>query len=350
MNRHLDWNELDAAARGLIGGPAEVHLAECGDCAGRLGVFRDEEKVLRDALEPDAVPDLEIEAVVRRVSETRLVRPRTGLLPLAAAAALVAALVIVLGGRPGSDPIGEALAKGDRPALLRLGAKAAPHAPAALADELRRLPVRVLYAEAESRGEYRMLRPALLKDAGLLVHTMLLNSTDADLYGKSESAIDAPSRFREIATIFPLADADLAEYDVVILGPVDAQRLASGPEVLRAAMTSFVSKFGGTLVLVAGPKSSPADAHHALGDLLPVDLARSTPVTAAAVREERRVRWHLEAPLRAGAEVLEPAAGGAPLVTARKVGRGRVIFVGSDDFWSWGPAEQYRLYRGLIVR
>ena len=349
MNRHLEWKELDLYARGLAEGAIEVHLAECGECAAKLAVLRDEEETVKAALEPADASDDEVEPVVQAALAAPKARPARGLsfIPFAAAAALVIALVAIMAYRAPSDPLGDALSKGDYAALSVYGRKAARWASPDVAAKLRDLTPRVLYAEGEPRAEQAKLEPKLLNDAGLSVHTMLLSSRESVVYRKSEG-------LTKDVTIFPLADADLREIDVIVLGRVKAARLASSADVLQAAMRSFVSRMGGTLVCVAGDKTTADDAHHALNELLPVDLAKGVVVTqdveVQGIPEALRV--HIAAPLRADAKALVTASGGAPIVSVREVGRGRVVFVASDDIgygWRTKPAGYYPFYRSLIV-
>src|SRR5258706_13753584 len=100
MNRHLNWSELDAYIRGRMEGPQEVHLAECGECAEKLTLFRDEERAIRDALAVGEVAEDEIERVVEGLPDPALrTGPRpswTGLVPLLAASLLVGLLILLL--------------------------------------------------------------------------------------------------------------------------------------------------------------------------------------------------------------------------------------------------------------
>jgi hypothetical protein len=348
MNRHLDWKELDAYARGLVEGAVEVHLAECGECASKLAELREEESALRTALEPTDAPEDEVERVVQAAIATPRARAPRGLafLPLAAAAALVVALIGVMTFRTPADPLGDALAKGDFESLEKFGVKAARHATPAAAARLRALTPRILYVEGEPRAEHARLQHELLKDGTLAVHTMLLSSREPDVYGKSDSLARS-------ATMFPLSDAQLREYDIIILGEVKATRIASSPDVLAAAMRSFVMRLGGTLVLIAGDKGSPADAHHAIDELLPVDLRAAKTVTEPARVGDvpEPIRFHLSAPLREGARAVHSTSTGAAVVSSREAGRGRVVFVASDDFgfgWHTKPAGFYPFYRAIL--
>jgi hypothetical protein len=358
MNRHLDWKELDLYARGLAEGAIEVHLAECGECAAKLAKLRDEEDAVKAALEPGDASEDEVDQAVARALATPKAKPPRGLafVPLAAAAALVIALVGVMSYRPPADPLGDALAHNDWSALERFGVKAARHAPAPLAAKLREMTPRVLVVEGAPRTDYKKLEPALLKDASLAAYTMLLSSREPDAYRRSEGLT------KEVS-IFPLADADLRDFDVIVLGQVKAARLASSPDVFAAAMRSFVTRLGGTLVCVAGEQSSPDDAHHAIADLMPIDFARATEVRDTAALEATAaarwtdlpgegVRWHLSAPLREGSTAWLVTARGAPVISVREAGRGRVIFVASDDFgyaWHTKPAGFFPFYRKMIV-
>lgn len=125
--------------------------------------------------------------------------------------------------------------------------------------------IKVLYVENLPRREYSFLYPILLRTKNFKAQCLLL-SADKDFIQESSQGIPA-------LTAFPPTKEDLLEYDVVILGDVDAYELRptvqESEEALRN-LRQFV-ELGGGLVFIAGDVDNPMSyLGTPLEDLLPV--------------------------------------------------------------------------------
>jgi hypothetical protein len=212
----------------------------------------------------------------------------------------------------------------------------------------------VLLLDRQPRYEMRYLREALKRDSGAILHAYL-----ADQRWRRWGA-DGPDRL-------PLAPADLAVYDAVIIGDL-------GPEAFRdadlQALAKHVRQNGAGLILIPGESGAAAGlARSPLAELLPAILPEATAV-ARGYREQRArhltrtslaealglldsggTAWAELAPLlgatpaepRPGAEVLATDQDGAPLVIARSAGAGRSVMILADDIWRWrrGVGDRY---------
>lgn len=179
----------------------------------------------------------------------------------------------------------------------------------------------------------------------------------------------------------PATRAELERFDVIILGDLPPESFT--PEELQV-FRDHVDRRGGGLIFLAGNRGHLASyAGTPLGPLLPVEPRSSletgarprfpiglelTPEgrEAAGVRfvDDRLVNaemWELLAPLtwvenvgeRAGAEVwVRTIQGSVPVIATRSVGRGRVLYVGTDETWRWrlrlGDRFHHRLWGQLL--
>lgn len=204
----------------------------------------------------------------------------------------------------------------------------------------------VLLLDQRPRYEVRYLREAFKRDKTVTVHAYLSEGRWRR-WGN-----EGPERL-------PLTTADLAGYDVVVLGDL-------GPDAFRAAdLTALdvaVRKGGTGLVWLPGETGATAGfVGQKLGELLPVELgdattlgrgylgtARSLSRTDAAKRlgllEPGETEWDQlprllgAAPVGAvkpGSEVLAQDQDSKPLVITRAFGAGRSVFIGVDDTWRW---------------
>ncbi|BAM02694.1 hypothetical protein [Phycisphaera mikurensis] len=242
-------------------------------------------------------------------------------------------------------------------------------------------PLRVLYAEGPPRWEYRYLKNLLLREASVEV-SVLLFSADAGFAPEGDARIGR----------FPVDAAELAAYDVVVVGDVEPGYLSEAQERL---IVDRVSDGGAGVLFIGGPRRMPAAwAGRPLAALLPLadpgavtrapgeafgvrtgPLAESLavldlvgddaadreglPAREAAVRgvlplPELRYAQRL-GPLKPLAETLAswqrvgdgsgsgdaPASG--PLVVRMRAGAGQVLYTGTDDAWAWrrGVGERY---------
>ncbi len=120
--------------------------------------------------------------------------------------------------------------------------------------------IKVLHIEESPRWEFKYLQALLLRDRRVDYKCLLFDSDPA--------LADAPNS--PYIKQFPAAK-DLADnFDVIVLGDVDPHKL--GPTAL-ATINTFVAKFSGSLVMVAGKRYSPlAYAKTPIQDMLPVSF------------------------------------------------------------------------------
>lgn len=240
--------------------------------------------------------------------------------------------------------------------------------------------IRVLYVEGRPRWQYRFLRDAMTRDRQLRPAILLVGA---------EQTADAAPPF--IASL-PSTKAGFEEYDLVILGDVDAAVMTSDQMTWIA---DLVRDGGAGLLVLAGPSFTPrVYVDTPLADLLPVEPAEEAgraPVRPRAGEEDRfvpqltplgrshpalqlgddaesnRREWETLpgvfwfAPVRRarpGAWVLavhpHETADDAPLplMAVQQVGRGRVFYCGIDETWRWryrqGDRIFYRLWGQVI--
>ncbi len=123
---------------------------------------------------------------------------------------------------------------------------------------------RVLYVEGEPRWEYKFMRRAVHKDAGLQLVTLL--RTSANKYYRQ--GVDAAE---DLSDGFPTEREELFSYDGLIIGSFEAAVFT--PEQ-QAMIRDFVSERGGSLMMIAG-RNGLADGGWAaskVADALPAKL------------------------------------------------------------------------------
>ncbi len=222
-------------------------------------------------------------------------------------------------------------------------------------------PVRVLYIERQPRWSFQFLRNAFERDPRFDARLVLLDSGSgvADL---------------------PLDVDDWSSLDVVIVGDVSPQDLP--PDWWRGLHDAVID--GGVgLIFAAGPGDLPARfLGTAEGELLPfrglgpalVESREPFPLQPTPLGRHHPI-MHLQdthawdklprlywcAPVRdlkPTAEVLaeKPAGDDAPacpVVVVQRVGRGTVVYVGTDETWRWryevGNAVFYRFWAQAIL-
>jgi hypothetical protein len=215
--------------------------------------------------------------------------------------------------------------------------------------------IKVLYVEGKPRWEYRYLRRVLLRDHRLDVK-FLMTEGDKDLAKYSD----------EYVTEFPEEKDKAFHFDLVILGDVPAKFFT---DKQTARIVELVQKQGGSLIMLAGHRYAPSDyVGTPIGNMLPVkisagqweDLPESVcpAVTADGIKsplmmlesteDASRQLWDVVKPMfqiapldgpKPGATVLATLADPArakneyPLVAWQRFGSGKVMYVGSDQFW-----------------
>lgn len=245
---------------------------------------------------------------------------------------------------------------------------------------IREAKLRVLIVESAPRWEYRYLRNALSRDAGVELSCLLFHPGLGKVGGGNKDYIKQ----------FPSGLDELSKFDVVFLGDVgleDGQLTIEQCRLLRG----LVEKQASGLVLMPGLYGRQFSlAETELGDLFPVLLDEGqpggwgsrTPGTFELSESGRRslltkladtqddnaevwedlpgFQWY--APVlraKAGSEVLavhkdvSNEHGRLPLLVTRTFGAGKVLFMGTDGAWRWrkGVEDKYH-YRfwGQVVR
>jgi uncharacterized membrane protein len=234
--------------------------------------------------------------------------------------------------------------------------------------------MRVFYFERLPRYEYRFLKNTMIRDDSLEVKALLYSADER--YPQPTSPGLSP------ATHFPKTREELASYDVIVIGDVRPSMFRSlgveAQDVLERLQT-FVEELGGGVLFIAGKGYNPtAYTNTPLEDLLPVlagstvrsnpgsvsfnpeltPLGRSHPIMQILDERERNVelwednredtysleplRWyHPVQNEKLGAKTLArvpsdvTGESATPLVTVNRYGRGRTMYVGTDDTWVW---------------
>lgn len=215
--------------------------------------------------------------------------------------------------------------------------------------------VEVLILDDTWRWEFKYLRRVFEDDPSFHFTALLPR-------GGSVMQFGSPGRRAPLVGT-PRNSADLAPFDLVILGDADPIRWPAGlPEALARAVIND----GKSLVLVAGPNLGKLAGVPELHSLLPVEVARQSgaptegPVavrlgndTAAASflfdaasggkvtglppldRVYAPVRKRPAAHVVLQAAQLANAYGPLLIMAEHTVGRGRVLFIGTDTLWKW---------------
>ena len=211
----------------------------------------------------------------------------------------------------------------------------------------------ILLLDSRPRYEVRYLREAFKRDRTVSVHAYLAEGRWRR-WGN-----EGPDRL-------PLSAADLAGYDVVLLGDL-------GPDSFRAAdltnLEAAVRKGGTGLVWLPGETGATAGfTGQKLGELLPADVGDATTLgrgylgsprllsrtdtakrmgllePAAGADGTTTIDWE-QLPrllgaaqlgtIKPGGEILAQDQDGKPLVVTRAFGVGRSVLIGVDDTWRW---------------
>jgi hypothetical protein len=222
--------------------------------------------------------------------------------------------------------------------------------------------IKVLLVEGLPRWDFRFLKNALRRDNG--VGGRFGKEVDVRLEAEWRRLPDA-----EKARALPRTLEHLAEYHSIILGDVSPKMLDSGfIDLLEKAVTER----GVGLIVAAGPLSMPQQYDHRLQNLLPVrmrmDRSKGKPTNIpwfrldlapeGAIHEATRFYddpgrnqnawsnlpryyWYADAErAQPGATVLvyNPVLtnyGKVPLIAHHYAGKGKVMFVGTDETFRW---------------
>jgi hypothetical protein len=214
----------------------------------------------------------------------------------------------------------------------------------------------VLYLEDSWRWEFKFLR-RIIEDDPSFSFTSFLARGDSTYVQYVE-----PDRKVSLGN-FPQTKAELERFDTFILGDVNPKKW---PKALIPAFNNLIVEGGKSLIVIAGPNIGDFVGIPELASLLPVEV---TPDTANPIEGPIKVRispdgmaspiffcvnpalWNEIQPFdqvypslrkRPGATVLleateKAAPDGTPLavIAEQTVGRGRVLFVGTDTLWKW---------------
>lgn len=222
---------------------------------------------------------------------------------------------------------------------------------------------RVLYIEGEPRWEYGKLRAAMAEEKNVVL-VSALRSADGKFY---RQGIENPE---ELASGFPKSEEQLFKYDALIIGSVEATFFTF--DQLRA-VEQFVSRRGGTLMVLGGSKALGAGGYlnTPLADLLPLylrgdgtvgsesqsfkvrpaDRGKDNPMARLAqLGGDSEKAWE-EMPAITIPEVLTETKPGAtvilearntsqknyvvPLLVEERYGRGRTLALLASDTWRW---------------
>ena len=240
--------------------------------------------------------------------------------------------------------------------------------------------IKILFIEQAPRWEFRYLQNIFLRDRRVELKCVLL---------EGDPAIVAAEQSPYLDKIPPTKEA-LLKYDLLIVGDVDPK--AFTPAQLDA-VGEFVSKFGGSCILLAGKRSNPSAYKEGwLQKLLPVELealdfgekkggptsltltplGRANPMLRLSQQEEENaVIWSKFPPVqwtarvsraKPGAQVLmedpDPAHttrfGRMPVIAFQQYGLGQVLYVGTDNSWRWrkngGEAPHALLWSRIAQR
>ena len=218
---------------------------------------------------------------------------------------------------------------------------------------------RILYAEGEPRWQYKFMRRAVHKDASVQLVTFL--RTSANKFYRQ--GVDTPD---ELEDGFPSEERELFGYDALIIGSFEA---AFFTPKQQAAIRGFVSRRGGTLMMLAGPNGLGAGGWQLseLVDALPTALepgeasfvrerasveltsrGRESPVCRLDPDPARNAQLWAELPQLADYQRIGPLKPAAvtllglrhgrdllPLLVQHNYGRGRAVIFATGGSWRW---------------
>jgi hypothetical protein len=162
---------------------------------------------------------------------------------------------------------------------------------------------------------------------------------------------------------FPQTRSELEWFDVIVLGDVNTRRWTEG---LAQAINRLVVEDGKSLVVIAGPNLAQMAETPSLAALLPVELTRQSaspiegPIDVRMSPEGARSPFFFNPPTAGSKAELPPmdqiypplrkkpaatvlleavsqanAYGNLIVMAEHTVGRGRVLFIGTDTLWKW---------------
>ena len=231
--------------------------------------------------------------------------------------------------------------------------------------------IKVLMVETAPRWQFHYLQNELLRDRRVDLKCWLLEGDPGLAAGEGSPYVKG----------FPETKEELFKYDLVVIGDVGAKDLGAAP---MDWLDEFVSKFGGSCLFLAGPRSNPSAFRGTeLEKMLPVELSESVnrsagPEQATTLEltslgrtsamlklspkeEENAAIWKRFPKIywvahvgraKPAAQVLlqdtDPAKatrfGRMPVVASQQYGLGEVLYVGTDNIWRWRRNADERFY------
>ena len=221
---------------------------------------------------------------------------------------------------------------------------------------------KILYIEGEPRWEYGKLREALAEEKNIILSSVL-RSADGKYYRQGVENAE------ELVTGFPKSEEELFKYDAIIIGSVEATFFSF--DQLKA-IEQFVSRRGGALLALGGPKSFNAGGYGntPVADLLPIylngskvagesqgfkaapaDRGRDHPAARLLDQPDANAKAWEQMPAITLPEVIAETKPGAtvilearstrdrnratPLLAEERYGRGRTLALLASDTWRW---------------
>jgi hypothetical protein len=220
----------------------------------------------------------------------------------------------------------------------------------------------VLVLEDTWRWGFKFLRRVLEDDPSFTMTAFLPRGEAFMQFGEPDRQVKLGG--------FPQTRAELERFDIIVLGDVNPKRWPAG---LSRVIEQLVTEDGKSLIVIAGPNLAHWLESAELATLLPVDIVPQSarpiegPVPVRVTREGGMTPFFSLAPIvddtslpsmsqvypplrkKPAATILLEAAtksnayGGIILAAEHTVGRGRVLFLGSDTLWRWqmqGPQDE----------
>lgn len=225
--------------------------------------------------------------------------------------------------------------------------------------------IKVLYIEQQPRWEFKYLQAILLRDRRIYARFILLEADKSVVEGEGSPYLAK----------IPPEKSELFKYDLIIIGDVDP---GSWTSEQMEALDEFVSKFGGTVLMLAGRRFSPqAYKGTVLEKILPVEWENDRSGLTVNQRFDRPIHFELTAAGRlsellrlsetdnenerkwsnlpplywvANISRAKPAAevllvdsdpqkasrfGKMPLIARQQYGLGTTFYMGTDNLWRW---------------
>jgi hypothetical protein len=213
----------------------------------------------------------------------------------------------------------------------------------------------VLILEDTWRWEFKFLRRVFENDPSFSFTALLARG------GGSYMQFAEPDRRVQLGG-YPQSQSELELFNVIVLGDVNPRRWPKG---LAAGLGRYVTDSGKSLIVLAGPNLNAIAATPELSTLLPVEVTADSARPVAGPIEVRVSAEGASTPFfaklsggdspalppldqiypplrkRPAATILLEATKKAnaygPLIVAAEhtVGRGRVLFIGTDTLWKW---------------